>query len=102
HVAAAAGSIGQVLHLPPPSVIADLDVELAVRAEADHPAVMIATQPLVAGVRLAGAEVNEIGLETQCRAVPDEAVHAIAQQRGVLKQSRISVAHCFSPKQVNA
>ena len=72
----------QVLHLAAAAVVADEDVELAVGAEEDHAAVVVAAQRL-AGVGLERAQRDDRAVERQRRAVPLEAVDAIAEQRHV-------------------
>ena len=52
-------AVDEVLHLPAPAVVADEDVQLAVRAEADHAAVVVAARRL-AGVLLEGAQPDQV------------------------------------------
>jgi hypothetical protein len=83
-------AIWEVLQLAPPSVVAHLDVELSIRAETDHAAVVVAPRRLRfvtlserhrRAVVLERAQHDQVVVEPERCAVPDEAIDAIAQQR---------------------
>src|SRR5205085_12598948 len=71
---------GEVLKHSAPAVVADDDVELAVGAEAQDAAVVVAARGL-ARVLLQRAQAYEVAVEGEGRAVPDVAVNAITQER---------------------
>ena len=83
-------AIRQVLHPAATSLIAEENVELAVRPEADHTAVVVTVLAPVIRARmarnrhvvgLARAELDQIYVASQRRAVPDEAIDTVAEQR---------------------
>ena len=73
-------------------VVADHDVELAVGAEAQDAAVVVAAGCSVGavGVRLERAQPDQVPVERQGAAVPDEAVDAVAEQRDVCASTVVS------------
>src|SRR5215204_7334219 len=83
-------AIWEVLQLAPPSVVAHLDVELSIRAETDHAAVVVAPRRLRfvtlserhrRAVVLERAQPDQVVVEPERCAVPHEALDAIAQPR---------------------
>ena len=84
--------VRQVLQPPSAALVAHEDIELAVRPEPHHAAVVVAVlvrvvRAWMAGNRnvvgLAGAQQDEILRQRQRRAIPDEAIDAVAEQRHV-------------------
>ena len=87
HIASGAGSVGQVLHLPAPASVAHVDVELAVRAETEHAAIVIATERLT-GVLLKCPESDEI--VSKVSAVPFQMKRSTRLPRRNLGERRLS------------
>ena len=71
----------EVLHLAAPAVVAHLDVELAVLAEPDDPAVVVAARRGIGGVVLEDTQLDQVEIEGEGGSVPEEAVDAVAEQR---------------------
>ena len=99
-----AGAVHQVLQLPAPAAVADDGVQLAVRAEPQHPAVLVAASrlPLIAlarrqraAVALERAQLQQVLLVAQGRAVPVEAVDAVAAQRDLQDLVGVGKEHVF-------
>jgi hypothetical protein len=76
--------------LTPTSIIADEDVKLAIQSEGDDTAIVIAARRLgfitLSGghrstVILKGTQFNQIIYKREVCSIPDEFVHAIAEQR---------------------
>src|SRR5678815_4204220 len=61
HIAVGTGAIWQVLHLPAPAIITDVNVKLAIGSEADHAAIVIAAEWL-ALIHLKSVEPDEVCL----------------------------------------
>ena len=89
-VARRRGALGQVLQPAATALVADDDVQLAVGAEANDAAVVVAARILrrVAlvrrlrrGVVLERAQRDQVAIEGERLAVPDESIDAIAEQR---------------------
>ena len=74
----AARAVGQVLHLPATTIVTHVDVKLAIRAETNHAAIVIAPWCLTR-IFLKCAEVDEIRVLGEDGAVPDELIDPIAQ-----------------------
>ena len=78
-----AGTVEKVLHPAAPPRIADEDVQLAVRPELDHSAVVVAAprrgRRLGGEGRLQRPQPDDVPVERQRRAVPHEPVHPVAQ-----------------------
>src|SRR5688500_5610499 len=69
----------EVLQVAAATEVAHEYVELAVRPEIDHAAVVVAALRL-AGVCLYGAQADNVPVERQRRSIPQVSVHAVAQQ----------------------
>src|SRR5215475_14807390 len=69
----------KILHPTAPAVIADDDVELAVRAKLDHPAIVVAAERLPF-ISLKSMQLDQVPIEPQSMAIPDKAVHSVAEQ----------------------
>jgi hypothetical protein len=93
-------AVDKVLQLPPASVVADDDVELLVRAEADHPAVVIAAQRLPR-ISLERPQLDDVLIERERRAVPDETIDSVAEQRNVGEIVAVGSAQRLRPVQVD-
>jgi hypothetical protein len=94
-------AVDEVLELSAASVVADDDVELPVRPEAKDAAVVVPAQGL-ASVGLESTEPDEVAVERQSRAVPDEAVDSIAEQRHIGKLTAVRGGAAFRPIQIHA
>jgi hypothetical protein len=81
-VAERPGAVRKILHLAPATVVAHVDVELAVRAEAEHAAIVIAPLRL-AGVLLERAQLDQVRFEGQRAVVPHEAIDPVAEHRDI-------------------
>jgi len=68
-----------VLHPAAAPVVADDDVELPIRSEFQHAAVVVAAKRLP-GVGLKRVQPDEISIQGEGRSIPDESVDAIAEQ----------------------
>jgi len=71
------------LQKPAPAVVAENDVELPVRTETNHTAVVIAACGL-ARVLLQRAQADQIAIEDERRAVPVIAIDAIGEERDLV------------------
>ena len=82
-VARLVGAVEEVLHPAAPAHITDEDVELAVRSELDHPAVVIAAAGRRRRFALEGwlqrPQLDDVDVLRQRGAVPDETIHPVAQ-----------------------
>jgi len=81
-VAGLVGAVEEVLHPAAPAHITDEDVQLAVRSELDHPAVVIAATGRRRRFALEGwqrPQPDYVLVERQHGAVPHEPVHPVAQ-----------------------
>ena len=82
-VAGLVRAVEEVLHPAAPAHVADEDVQLAVRPELDHPAVVVAAprrgRRLGGEGRLQRPQLDDVLVERQRRAVPHEPVHPVAQ-----------------------
>ena len=76
-------AVEEVLHPAAPAHITDEDVQLAVRSELDHPAVVIAATGRRRRFALEGwlqrPQLDNVDLLRQHGAVPDETIHPVAQ-----------------------
>ena len=90
-VAGLVRAVEEVLHPAAPAHIADEDVQLAVRSELDHPAVVIAAPGRRRRFALEGwlqrPQLDDVLVERQRGAVPHEPVHPVAQERGLASTS---------------
>ena len=91
----------QVLQLTAAADVADQNVKLFVGAEAKNAAVMIAAGHL-SGVRLKGAEADDVLRKDQRRAVPDEAVDTIAQKRRLCEDAGVRARRALGPIEIDA
>jgi hypothetical protein len=100
-------ALGDVLHPAAASVVADDDVELAVVAEAQYAAVVVAAQhgqrgiSDVVAVVLERPQPDDVAVEGQRAAVPDEAVDAVAQQRNVGDDVAVGAGRALGVVQVH-
>ena len=103
--------VRQILEPAAAALVAHEDVELAVRSESHHAAVVVArrvgvVRPRVSGngdvVRLQRAQHDDVAVERQRRPVPDEAVDAVAQQRHVGVDGRVRAGAALGPADVHA
>src|SRR5256714_15054425 len=90
----------KILEESAPAVVADDDVEFAVRAEAKDSAVVVAARGL-ACVLLQRAQVYEVSVERESRAVPDVAVNAVARERHFVNRARVNARGAFRPVEVD-
>src|SRR2546423_12513938 len=100
-----AGAVGrraarEILKEAAPAVVADDYVELAVGAEAQDAAVVVAARGL-ARVLLQRAQAYEVSVERERRAVPDVAVNAVARERHFVNGARVNAGRAFSPVEVD-
>src|SRR5688500_14294899 len=70
----------EILQMPTPAQIADEDVQLSIRPDAQHTAIVI-TALRLPRVLLDGAQPDEIHVGGEGRAVPHEPIDAIAEER---------------------
>src|SRR5207249_5546758 len=94
-------AVGEVLQLPTPAIIPYEDIELAVRAELDHAAIVVAAEGL-SRVRLEGAQPDQVAVERERGAIPHKAVHAVAEQGHLGQVGCICADAALGPVQIDA
>src|SRR5262245_45263964 len=99
-------TIRKILKPPTPSLVTHEDVQLSVRAESHHAAVVITCRIGVGRawvawnfdiVCLKGTEADDVLFEGQGRAIPDEAVNAVAEQRHCGVDARVCAGTALGP-----
>jgi hypothetical protein len=105
------GTVDEVLQLSAPPDVAEEDAQLPVRAELDHAAVVVPSLRLRKGaerrrhrreVLLDRPQPDQVPIEGERRAVPDEAVNSVAEQRRLAHHRRIGAGRALGPEQVHA
>src|SRR5262249_50187490 len=95
------GPTRQILHPAAPAVVADHNVELAIRPELDNAAVVVAAQRLPC-IGLERVQPDERAVHGERRTIPDEAVDAVAAQRNRTKICRIGTGRALGPVEIDA
>src|SRR5215510_14570703 len=90
----------KVLHPTAPAVISDDDVELAVRAKPEHPAIVVAAERLPF-ISLKCMELDQVPIEPQSMAIPDKTVDPVAEQGHIGQIGAVHAGIGLRPVQVN-
>src|SRR5215510_4720246 len=89
-----------VLQKTSPAVVAEDDVELAVRTEAKHAAVVITTRRLT-GILLQCVQLDQVAIKREYRTIPDVTIDSISQQRHLIGVCGVNAGTAFSPVEVD-
>ena len=100
-------TIGKILQRTAPTDIADENVKFPVWPESHDAAVMASILGAIVRtrvardrdvVRLTGAQLNEVAVEDERGPVPEEAIHAVTEQRHLGDHSRIGARAALRPE----
>src|SRR5258707_10052343 len=91
-----------VLHEATPAIVTHQNVELTVRTESEHAAVMIAAQGLI-GISLKRMQLDQIAIERKSRrlGIPNVTIDSVAEQRDVGKIRRVNSGAALGPIQID-